>query len=378
MTERESFFGVLLGWRRLVLRATVAAGVAAVIVSLLLPRWYQARATITPPDETETGGGLLQLVSQLGSGLGTGRARSLMGRTAAVDLQIGVLKSRRVRAEVVDKFDLVKVFRSKSREHAIKELGTHLEVSTTPEGLVAVAVEARDPQLAADMANAFVASLDAYNRSTSVEDARRTSAFIRTCLQENQARMNEASTALRRFQEEKGAVELGEQTRATVEALAELEAERTRLEIQRGVLANYAMPNQLQVQEIEAQIREIDEKARSLREKAVEGGKVVKSNSALLALGDLPSLALQFASLKREVLVQEKVYEFLTSQLEEARIRESRDLETVRVLDEAVPPIRRARPRRTLIVILTAGLGFTLAVGTAFAVEGIQIGRAHV
>src|SRR5262245_6578688 len=261
MTERETFFGVLLGWRRLVLRVSVAAALAAVIVSLLLPRWYQARATITPPEENEMGGGLLQLVTQLGSGLGGGRARSLMNRTAAVDLQIGVLKSRRIRAEIVDKFELAKVYRAKSREHAIKDLGKHLQVSTTPEGLIEVAVEAKDRQLAADMANAFVQALDTYNRTTSVEDARRTSTFIRTCLDENQARMTEASTALQKFQEEKGAVELGEQTKATVEALAELEAERTRLDIQRGVLMNYAMPNQMQVQEIEAQIREIDAKA---------------------------------------------------------------------------------------------------------------------
>jgi len=375
MAERRTFLGVIFAWRRLVARVTVASGIAAVIVSLLLPRWYTAHATITPPDDSDMGGGLLQLVNQLGSGFGVGRARGLMNRTQGSDLVIGVLKSRRIRGEVVDRFDLVEDYDAKSREHAIKELGEHLQVGTTPEGLIDIAVEARGAERAAEMANAFVEFLDAYNRSTSVEDAKRTSQFIRTCLEENRTRMEDAAAALRRFQEERGAVELGEQTRATVEALAQLEAEKLQLQIQKGVLSNYATPNQFQVQEIEAKIREIEGKARELRRKTDPKGR--PSDTALLALGDLPSLGLQFAQLKREVLVQEKVYEFLTAQLEDARIREARDMQTVKVLDEAAPPIRKSRPRRTLIVLLTVGLGFALSIGVAFAAEGFLGLEAH-
>ena len=77
-------------------------------------------------------------------------------------------------------------------------------------------------------------------------------------------------------------------------------------------------------------------------------------------------LALEYAELEREVMVQEKVYEFLTAQFEEARIRESRDLQSVNVLDEAVPPIKKARPRRSLIVLLSAAMAFGVAVTVAF------------
>ncbi len=376
MNPGASFFDVLFGWRRLILRLAVVAAIISVIVSLLLPRWWTAHAVITPPEEADMGGGLLQIVSQLG-GIGGSRTKGLLNRNASVDLVLGVIKSRRLRGQVVDRFDLMNVYDAKTREHAIRELGKHLQANTTPEGLIDIAVEARDPRLAADMANAFVEFLDDYNRATSVEDARRTVEFVQGCLDENRDRMEKAANALRRFQEERGAVELGEQTRATVEALAELEAERMQLEIQRGVLARYATSDQLQMQEIEARIREIDARARALRAKGGGAdGKGPDRDTALLALGDLPALGLEFAQLKREVLVQEKVYEFLTSQLEEARIRESRDMRTVRVLDEAVPPIRRSRPRRTLIVLLTVGLAVTASLGLAFAAEGIRGHRA--
>jgi uncharacterized protein involved in exopolysaccharide biosynthesis len=98
----------------------------------------------------------------------------------------------------------------------------------------------------------------------------------------------------------------------------------------------------------------------------------------LLRLHDLPKLVVQYAELEREVLAQEKVYEFLTAQFEEARIRESRDLQTVDILDKAVPPIKRARPRRTLIVILSTGMSFVVALGLAFGAEALTgLGRSN-
>jgi len=370
MDQERSITSLLLRWRRLLIRVSFAAAIVAVVVSLLLPQWYTATAVVSPPQEGDSGPGLMQLVNQLGTGIGlSGRGRGLAGNAPEVDLMIGALKSRRLRGQVVDAFGLVEEYDAKSREHAIKELGEHLEVNTTPEGFVEVKVEARDKQRAADMANAFVSLLDAYNRKVSVEDATRTVEFIRSCLDENQERQERAANALREFQEKTGVVELGEQTRVTVEAIAALEAERARLEIQRGVLEHYATDSQPQLGQIDAELREVAKRLDLLR------GRTAADSTArgrvLLPLGDLPDLGLQYVNLKREVLVREKVFEFLTSQLEEARIREARDLQTVRVLDDAVPPIRKSRPRRSIIVILTAGLAFALSIGVAVGADAL-------
>jgi uncharacterized protein involved in exopolysaccharide biosynthesis len=382
MESEKSFAEVVVSWRRMILRGTAIGLVAAVIVSLLLPRWYQASAVLTPPEEMEAGFGLMSVVNQISSTVGGGgRAKNLLKRTADVDAMIGVLKSRRVRGEVVDRFDLVKHYKSKSREHAIKTLGKHVVVETTPEGFVDVRAEARNAQLAADLTNALVEALDRYNRETSVQDAKRTSEFIRECLAENRERLDAATKALRAFQEEHGAVQLVEQGKVTVAALAELEAEKMRLQIQKGVLKNYARGDAPEIEEIEAEIREIDKRMDGLRGPvpSVDGaGKAAPSprgrtsgSETLLRLHDLPRLALQYAELQREVIAQEKVYEFLTAQLEEARIREARDLQTVNVLDEAVPPIRKAKPRRSLIVVLSTCLAFAASLGLAFVAQGV-------
>jgi capsule polysaccharide export protein KpsE/RkpR len=192
-------------------------------------------------------------------------------------------------------------------------------------------------------------------------------------------RLKAASQELRRFQEEHGAIQISEQTRVTVEAIAALEGERTQLEIQKGVLGSYARGSQPEIQEIQTRIAEIEKRIVHLRGAAALDSTAVKSSEGpasaggasdvLIPLGEFPGLGLKFAELKREVLAQEKVYEFLMAQFEEARIREARDLETVTVLDPAVPPLRRSRPRRSLIVILTVGLAVVLSAGMAFAAE---------
>ena len=68
-------------------------------------------------------------------------------------------------------------------------------------------------------------------------------------------------------------------------------------------------------------------------------------------VGGLPLAGIEIMRLWRDVKVQEQVFELLTAQLEEARIRETRDTPTVQVLDHAVVPLHKSRPKRALVVI---------------------------
>jgi tyrosine-protein kinase Etk/Wzc len=366
MDEQKPMAGLILGWRPLILRVTLAAAVISVVVSLLLPSWYGASATFLPPEEGESRGSIMRMFTQIGMDFGGG---GLVSGTPAADLMIGILKSRLIRGQVADRFDLIEVYGADTRDHAIAELGEHLRVSTTPEGLVEVWVEDRDRRRAADMANAFVEFLDDYNRRTSAERARRTKELVGTIIGENRSRLDDAAARLRAFQEEHETVELTEQTRVTVEAIAELESELARLQIERGFLEGFSSPDQVDVRTLDGRIREVETKISELRNGPADssGG----DGGVLLPLNDIPGLGLELADLTREVMVQEKVYEYLQSQFEEARIQEARDMEVIHVLDAASPPLKKARPRRSVIVMLTVILALIGSIGVAFAAEGL-------
>jgi uncharacterized protein involved in exopolysaccharide biosynthesis len=364
MERDRSAADLILRWRKLIYRFTLAAAIVSVIVSLVMPRWYEATTTCTPPQEGEARGGLLSVFTQIGMDLGAG---GLLSSTPMTDMMIGVLKSKLVRGQVVDRFDLVEVYRARSREHAIKKLSDHLVVETTAEGFVEVRVEDRDKERAADMANAFMEFLDDYHRQASVEDAGRMREFVLTALAENGERLDEATLALKEFQTAHMAIDLTEQTRVTVEAMAQLQSERTRLELEKGVLEGFSGPDQMRMRQIDAELREIDGK---IGEFAGPGTVPSEDSGVVIPLTDIPELAYKLADLTREVMVLEKVRAYLSSQLEEARIQEAKDLEIIHVLDHAVPPIKKSRPRRSLIVIVTTGLAFLASIGLAFVADG--------
>ncbi len=359
---------VLLEWKRLVYRLVLAAAVLSVAVSLVLPRWYTASSTILPPKESEARSSLIQLTSRLGVDLA---GMGLASDTPTLDVTIGLLKSRRLREQLVDQFDLVTVYHARTREHAIRQLARHVSVDSTPEGLIDIQVEDRSKDRAADMANALVDLLDAYNRATSVEQARLTTEFVGRYRAENDELLTAATDSLRSFQERHGAIELTEQTRVTVEAAAELQAERTRLEVARGILSDYAAPDEVRMVEFETRIGELSAKIENLAGTRPEAAVAGRGDGVFLPLSEIPRLAVEFARLTRDVLVKEKVHEYLTTEYEQSRIQEARDLRTIQIVDRAVPPIKKSRPRRSLIVVLTVALAAISGTGLAFACDGV-------
>jgi len=365
MSEERSIVGLIFGWRRLIYRITAAAVLIAVAASLLMSNWYGATATCLPPEEGDRPGALVSMFSRFGLEFG---ASGLVSSTPMSDMMLGVLKSRRLRRAVVDRFDLVEVYEAESERHAVAELGDHLQVGMSVDGLIEVWVEDTDRDRAAAMANTFVELLDQYNRETSIERATRTREFIEGVLEENRLRLEQAARELEEFRREHSAIELTEQTRVTVEAVAELESERTALEIERGLLEGFSGPESARMRQLGARIREIDEKISEFERGPSEPGE----SAVFLPLAEIPTIGLELADLTREVMVQETVREYLTSQYEEARIQEARDLRSIRVVDEAVPPIKKHRPRRGIIVILTFVVALVGSVGLAFAADSLE------
>jgi uncharacterized protein involved in exopolysaccharide biosynthesis len=79
-----------------------------------------------------------------------------------------------------------------------------------------------------------------------------------------------------------------------------------------------------------------------------------------------PLLEFQAQQLERAVQLKQEIYLTLTKAHEEARIAEVRDTPVLTVVDPAVPPSQRSRPRRTLGVILAFGVGTVLGISLVY------------
>ena len=114
----ELFRALSRRWR-LILGITAASAVVAVVVSLLLPVYYKAETRILPPQDK--GSNLAaQLLGQAGGLI------ALAGGAAGVksqgELFVEMTKSRTVLDRMVDRFDLMKLYKEKYRQDARKKL----------------------------------------------------------------------------------------------------------------------------------------------------------------------------------------------------------------------------------------------------------------
>ena len=87
-----------------------------------------------------------------------------------------------------------------------------------------------------------------------------------------------------------------------------------------------------------------------------------KLTDAEITLDKTPNTSLQYMDALRNLKYQEALYDILARQFEMAKLDEAKDAPLIQVLDKATVPEKKSKPKRSLIVILSALAAFFLAV----------------
>jgi uncharacterized protein involved in exopolysaccharide biosynthesis len=82
----------------------------------------------------------------------------------------------------------------------------------------------------------------------------------------------------------------------------------------------------------------------------------------MVPFGKAPEVGLEYVRRYRDMKYFETLYEVLAKQYEIARIDEAKDATLIQILDPAVPPERRSKPQRTIIVVASVLLAGILIV----------------
>ncbi len=314
-------------WRFIALNVGVVT-LIALAASLVLPKWYSARAVLLPPVEEDTSLSFSQILPR---GLG---GIKLPGASTLSDVFVAVLKSRSVGDRIVARFDLIRRYQQRDAEKALRELRSHTRLQLGDEGTISITVEDRDPKIAAAIANGYIEELDRFNRLTRTSSARRTREFIEERLQVVQQDLAGAENSLSSYQQRKNLAMLSPEARGQAEVGANILAQKLALEVRLNVLRQSLVESSEEVRRVKQELGAVE-----------------------LQLGGLPQAGVATMRLWRDLKVQEQLFELLTAQLEEARIRETRDTPTVQVLDPAAPPLHKSRPKRSVIVLAGMLLG---------------------
>lgn len=85
-----------------------------------------------------------------------------------------------------------------------------------------------------------------------------------------------------------------------------------------------------------------------------------------------PATKLVYEKYRAELTLQRKIYLELRKQMELAKIQEIKETETLNVLDKAVVPIEKSKPKRTFIVLIFGFIGLVLGISAIFIKEYIS------
>ena len=356
---------VLARAKKRILQITLAAALLATIIAFLLPTMYTATTTLLPPQQTQST--LSLMLGQVGV-LGKLSGASDLGLKSPADLFVAMLKSRTIGDNLINRFDLRKVYWVKRYQDARNRLERRSNISASDEGVISISVSDRDPVRAAAIANAYVDELHSLNQNLAITEAAQRRQFFEQQLNEEREALSRAELAVRQVEEKSGLVQPEAQGRAIVASVSDLRAQIATHEVQLQTMRSYATANNPDLKRAELELA-------GLRGELAK----LERNSAPLGNGNigiptrqLPQVEFEYIRRARELHYHEALYEFLGKQLEAARIDEGQNAILVQVVDRAVEPERRSSPRRMVIVLVSAAIAFVLACLGVLFMEALR------
>jgi len=357
--EREvnviDILSVLVKRRMLIFCITVAAAVLSVGYTLTLKNVYTATARILPPQQ-DGGAGISSL---LGRG---GLAALAGGGGGSGDLYVGILNSRTVADDVIKKLDLLIKLKAKNADIARFILAKKVRVQAEKSGIILIMAKDKNPQLAADLSNAFVEELGRTTVKLNLSKVGIERVFLENRLVIVKSDLKKAEDALKSFAQSNKVVQVDSQAKASIEGIAKLKAELASREVQLSVMRTYQTDESPEVTALQAGLRKLQEEISRL-------SGFDKDGEGIPSIGNIPGVGLEYARRMRDLKIQEAVFEQLTRQYEMAKLTEAKDTSSVQVLDSAVVPIQKSGPKRSIIVILTTFIAFVMSILIVFFQE---------
>lgn len=334
----------------------IGGGLALAAVLLMKPI-FTSSAALLPPQQQSSG--MSAVLGQLG-GLG-GVAGSLGGLKNPGDLYIGMLQSRTIADRLIAKFKLKERYEAKTMERTRKILEASTTINAAKSGLIAIDVEDRDPQIAADLANAYIAELTAMTENLAITEASRRRVFFGKQLEGAKNKLADAEVALRKVQETTGMIQLEGQIKGLIANTAQLQGTIAAKEVQLASMRTFATNNNPEVIRLQEELHGLNEQLLKLNK-----GQVRREGDVSIPTGKIPEVSVEYVRSLRDVKYYETIFELLAKQFEVAKIDEAKDSNVIQVLDTALPAEKKSRPKSLLIVLGGiaggAAFGFFLAL----------------
>jgi tyrosine-protein kinase Etk/Wzc len=352
------YLEILAKHKRMIIGLTTGLTVIAILYTLTLPNIYTASAKILPPQQQS---GLLSAAMMSGA-LAT-MGGDLLGESKNAKLYSEILRIESLRDPIIERFNLKKVYKAKLLEDVYKRMDKTITVVSGKEGIITISADDTDPKRAADLANAHVDQLRKLTSSLSMTGASNSREFLAGRIEETRKELAQAENNLKSFQSKHNILDAQAQAGATMGALNQLSSQLSAQEIQLDILRRtYSESSQ--------QVKNLRQSIASLRDQIV---KYKESGSGVIpGFENVPELGQEYVDLTRKYKTVEAVYDMLIRQYEAARLNESNDVSSIQIIQRAVVPEYKSKPKRARIVEASAFIALFFSILMAFLKEYIS------
>jgi tyrosine-protein kinase Etk/Wzc len=364
-TRTIDIVGVLVrAWRTLAVFGIVGLAATAAY-ALLAPTWYVSTLTVVPSQRSQDIA-MMSLASKLPGAFD-------MLSTDIQRIQ-GVLTSTSVTDEVIDRFKLQErydeSYRERTRERLWEHCGTNVDRKS---GLVSLTCEDKVPEQARAMAEYFGEVGNRVFARVTVSSAREERRFLENQVVKARHDVDESSRKLRVFQEAHKIIDLPEQSKAVISAMAAIMGNMISKQIELSYHSGFSARTEATVVQLRQQISIMQSKLMQLEQARKDDGMLGPAASSGSGSGsffpgamNVPELRFELEQLMRDQKVQETVFLLMTQRYEMAKVDEARDTSTFQILDRPTLPTYRSRPKRIQTMIYGTVVG--LLLGCAWVV----------
>lgn len=341
----------------------------ALSFALLSPKWYKATASVLPAEKSDFLSAFSG-ISALAKNLSPSKGLAALTGNTEFDRYIAILKSSTMTSDIISRFNLRKVYELEDVEYekVVKSYTSNLEIELQDEGNLTVSFLDKSPQKAADIVNYMIDKLNEINTTLSVSNAKANREFIEKRYLQNVADINQLEKNMQLFQEKYGVIAVPEQIEGTIKSMSEIFSQQAEKEIALNVLKrSYGEDNPI-TQKAEIEVQEINNKINSL----VGSGNPVNGTSLLIPFKKAPALANKYLKIYRDLEIQYKILEFVQPLYEQAKVEEVRNSPSVLVLDKALPPENKSKPKGSIYAAIAFVSSLIVGFFIVFTLELFQ------
>lgn len=344
----------------------LAAEVIVGVYSAIMPQTYTAVTSLMPPEQRSSGGGLAALLQSAAPGISLGGMDSKTSALSADVIQSTALCERIMHQlqlpqhtffQGVDTSTIIDIIKgSIFVDNKLRSGVTFIECSASTKYFASGDDLILTATLAKDIANASTKCLDQMLRDKNVSTARKTREFIERILVSNKQKLDSLQSEFEQFQTVNKVFTIDDQTKAIVSSAVGLGSELAKAQIELSAVQQEYQSSSPMVEAYRQKVSELQ-----AQYNRVQSGGLTSTDKFSIPLQKVPVLARRYLNLMRDMKIAEQINAYLESQRMQEAIQEARDVPVIQVLDKATQPKHRSSPKRSIMLILTGFLSFSVA-----------------